>query len=280
MNKSLVGRLLFAAAFVVLVAVNSLVLSGVADNQAEAPVARLWMTERELPKVKWLAMENSGVDLHIRWRNLGREENGVDDGSPSWLSGKKLEELGFTFANGLPLGDRRAKPALDREVFLVLEFSGPAHLEAIRRAERALVSLEEEQRRTPGEKYGQSDRFQAKKRIRAEESERSRLFVVDAGLDPGNLRQLYDDPARYLITSGVIGLHYHQENGRLWARGTIRGVRPAKLNVPLQQRRQLDRLLQQNHRDSTASNLPRYEVEVVYGQRFEPWINTIRALEQ
>lgn len=280
MKKSLVGRILFAAAFVLLVAVNSLVLSRVADNRTEAPVARLWMTERELPKIKWLAMENSGVDLHIRWRNLGREENGVDDGSPSWLSGKKLEELGFDFANGLPPGDHRAKPAPDREVFLVMEYSGPAHHAAIRRAERALVRLDEEQRRDPGARTGQSERFQAKKRIRSEEAERSRLFVVDADRDARRLQQLYDNPAKYIITRGVVGLRYREEGGRLWASGHIRSVNPGRLHVPLQFRRQLDGILKEDRRGSNANNLPLYEVEVVYGKRLEPWIGAIRSLGQ
>ncbi|MGD9947883.1 MAG: DUF4824 family protein [Desulfobulbus sp.] len=279
MKKPLVTYLLFAAAFILLAAVNSLVLSRVADNQTQTPITRLWLSERELPVVKWLALENSGVDLRIRWRNLGRKENAVDDSSPSWLSGKKLEELGFVFANGLPLDDRRAKPALDREVFLVLEYSGPAHHEAVRRAERALAEIEAELRNNPGDKSGTSNRFQAKKRIRAEEVERSRLFVVDAGQDAAQLHKQYNDPTRYIVTSALVGLYYQKENGRLWARGIIRGLRPSKLHLPLKQRQQLDRILQENHRESVDGRLPRYEVEVVYGKRYEPWIGSIRALQ-
>ncbi|MDD2465942.1 MAG: DUF4824 family protein [Desulfobulbus sp.] len=279
MNKSLVTRLLFAAAFVLLAAVNSLVLSRVVDNQSQTPVARLWLSEREVPNVKWLALENSGVDLRIHWRNLGREGNTVDDHSPSWLSGKKLEELGFVFANGLPLGDRRAKPVLDREVFFVLEFSGPAYREAIRRAERTLAAVEAEQRQNPGDKSGSSNRFQAKQRIRAEERERSRLFVIDAGQDAAQLHKLYSDAGRYIITRGIVDVHYQKENGRLWARGTIGGLQPAKLHLPLKQRQQLDRILHEHHRDSVESKLPRYEAEVVYGSQYEPWIESIRALQ-
>ena len=137
MKKPLASRLLFAVALLLLAAVNGLLLSAVAENQTQEPVARLWLSERELPEIKWLAMENSGVSLRLQWRNLGRKGNIVDDSSPSWLSGKKLEELGFVFADGLPLKDRRAKSAFDREVFFVLEYNGAAYHEAIRRAERA-----------------------------------------------------------------------------------------------------------------------------------------------
>ncbi|MGE4560726.1 MAG: DUF4824 family protein [Desulfobulbus sp.] len=279
MKKPLVGQLLFAAAFVLLAAVNALILSRVADNQTPDPLARLWLTERELPMVKWLALENSGAALRINWRNLGRAENSVDDRTPSWLSGKKLEELGFVFANGLPLGDHRAKPSLDLEVFVVLEYSGPAYHEAVRRAERALARVEEEQRANPSDTSGQSRRFQAKKRIRAEQMEQSRLFVVNAGKNAAQLRTLYKDPARYIITSGIVGIHYREENGRLWAQGMIRGLRPAKLHLPLEQRRQVDRLLERNHLNRSEGNLPRYEVEVVYGKRDQPWIGSIRSTE-
>jgi hypothetical protein len=238
------------------------------------------LTERELPKVRWLGMENSGVELRIRWRNLSRKENEVDDGNPSWLSGKKLEELGFVFANGLPLGDDRAKPALDREVFLVLEYNGPAYHEAIRRAERALARLEEAQRDNPGDRSGQSDRFQAKKRIRAESSEFSRLFVVDAGRDAGLLRKLYPDPARYILSRGVIGMRYHREGERLWAGGSIRSVNPDRLHLPLQHRRILDRIMDSDRGEASKDTLPRYEVALAYGSRFEPWIETIRPLQR
>ena len=277
MKKPLVTRLLFAAAVLLLVVVNGLVLSRVTENATQGPVARVWLTERELPQVKWLALENSGVDLRIHWRNLGSEENTVDDSSPSWLRGQKLEELGFDFADGLLPGDRRAKPALEREVMVVLEYNGPAYHEALRRAERSLALIEEELRSNSGEPSGTTTRFQAKKRIRAEQMERSRLFVVNAGVDAGQLRKLYNESSRYIITRGIVGLYYEKENDRLWARGAIRGLRPEKLNLPLHQRREIERFLVENRRDGATGKLPRYEVEVVYGSKLDPWIGSVRG---
>ncbi len=278
MTKPLVTRLLFAAALLLLVVVNSLFLSGVSENRTEPPTARLWLSERELPRVKWLALENSGVGLRLQWRYLGSKGNSVDEGSPSWLRGKKLEELGFVFADGLPLQDRRAKPALDREVFFVLEFNGPAYYEAIRRAERALAQIEAELRNNTGESVSPTSRFQAKKRIRSEEMQRSRLFVVDAGENGVKLQKLYNDPDRYIITRGTIGLSYQQENGRLWARGIIHGLQPAQLHLPLQYKQQLDRILDGKIQETAKDKQPRYEAEVVYGKRFEPWVDSIRPL--
>nr|WP_321467323.1 DUF4824 family protein [uncultured Desulfobulbus sp.] len=276
MNKVVVTRLLFAAALVVLVAVNAQVLSRIADNRTQGAESRLWLSERELPQVRWLALDNSGVDLRIRWRNLGREGNRVDDRAPSWLSGKKLEELGFVFADGRLAGELDARPDLERAVFFVLEYNGPAYHEAVRRAERALAELEQEQRANPGDTTWSSKRFQAKKRIRAEEMEQSRLFVVNAGQDAKQLRKLYNDSGRYIITRGVVRLSFHQEHGRLWARGWIQALQPGRLHLCLADRQKIEAITHDGKRDSGQSNLPRYEVEVVYGSRLEPWIAAIR----
>jgi hypothetical protein len=78
----------------------------------------------------------------------------------------------------------------------------------------------------------------------------------------------------------VVGLRYREEGGRLWASGHSRSVNPGRLHVPLQFRRQLDRILKEDRRDSNANNLPLYVVEVVYGKRLEPWIGSIRSLGQ
>lgn len=278
MNRKLLQWILFAVAMALLVVVNGLVLSKVSENRSREPQARLWLSERELPKTQWLPLDNSGVDLRLRWRNLSREETGVDDGMPPWLSGKKLEELGFRFANGLPLGDRRAQSPPDRQVFVVLEYNGPTQHEAVRRAERALERLEGEQRRGTDDKSGQSSRLQAKKRIRAEEFELSRLFVVDAGTDARQLSALYHDPGRYLITQAVVRLQYREESGRLWATGRLQKLNPERIHVPLTQRRLLERLLRDEKRFREEGNLPRYEAELVYGHHGYPWIGEIRGL--
>lgn len=272
----------FGLALVLLVVANGLLLSKVSDNRSGEPLARLWLTERELPKTQWLPLENSGVDLRIRWRNLSREENGVDDDMPPWLSGKKLEELGFVFANGLAKDDYRAKPQPDRAVFVVLEYNGPAYVEALRRAERALERLEEEQRRggSGEDKPVQSSRLQAKKRIRSEESEMSRLFVVDAGIDAQQLAASYRAPGRYLIVAAAVQLRYREEHGRLWAYGRLQGLNLQRIHLPLPQRRLVERFLGDESRSKEEGNLPRYEVELVYGSHGYPWIGEIRGMRR
>ncbi len=271
---------LFALALVLLVAVNGVLLLRVSDNRSGEAQARLWLTERELSKTQWLPLENSGVDLRLRWRTLSRLENGVDDDMPPWLSGKKLEELGFVFANGLPPDDYRAKPQPERQVVVVLEYNGPAYIEAVRRAERALERLEEMSRSSAGaeDKPGQSSRLQAKKRIRSEEGEMSRLFVIDAGTDMQQLVNSYRHPGRYLFARAVVQLHYREENGRLWAYGRLQGLNPERIHLPLAQRRLVERFIGDETRSKQEANLPRYEVELVYGSHGYPWISEIRGM--
>ena len=279
MSRAFITRIIFAVAFALLAVVNWVMLSGVAENRTSEPVSHIWLSERELTKVKWLALENSGVDLRINWRSLGGRGNQGTSSSPSWLRGKKLEELGFVFVDGKPVDEKLFNQGGTREVYLVVEYNGPAYHEAIRRAERDLAKLEGQQHDPSAETSSPTDRYQARKRIRKEKEELSRLFVVDAGLDPSDLVASYKDPERYIITRGLIRLYYQRENQRYWACGRIEGVQPAKIHLSLGQRRQLERILRGEKKKNGSIQLPRYEVEVTYGSRYEPNIQTIRALK-
>lgn len=280
MNQTIVARLLFAIGCILLATVNYTMLSRVAANRQGQPDARLLLTERELPKINRLAQENNGVALRLAWRTLSRVETEYDDRKPSWLSGKKLEELGFHFADALEVEQRRDRAPLSRQVFVVLEYNGGAYHNAIRRAERAVEKEEDALRANPADKGLQSARQQAKKRLRNEEISQSRLFAVDAGLDPQRLRASYDDASRFIVAPGVVRLTYRIENGRAWATGQIDEISVDKVHVPLEQRRALDAILQQSKASQGENKPPRYQAELLYGSRREPWIAAIRPLEE
>ena len=275
MNQTIVARLLFAVGCILLATVNYTVLSRVAANRQGQPDARLLLTERELPKINRLAQENNGVALRLAWRTLSREDNEYDDRKPSWLSGKKLEELGFHFSDALEVEQRRDRAPLSRQVFVVLEYNGGAYHNAIKRAERALEKEEDALRANPADKGLQSARQQAKKRLRNEEISQSRLFAVDAGLDPQRLRASYDDASRFIVAPGVVRMTYRVENGRAWATGQLDEISVDKVHVPLEQRRALDAILQQNKASQGDNKPPRYQAELLYGSRREPWIAAI-----
>jgi len=279
MKPTLATYLLFALGFALLAAVNVVVLSRVEDNRKGDPDALVWLTERELPVVNHLEMENSGMALRLDWRTLGSGDNESYDHRPAWLTAEKLHRLGFRFAAGAPPRQEKRETEA-REVFLVLECNGPAYLEALRKAERALEKEEEAIRANPGDKSLQAARQQAKKRIRAEELSQSRLFVVDAGTDPQQLRTLYRNPARFIIARGVVRLGSRSEGNQQQVAGVIASVSIDSIHVPLEHRRVIDSLVQQGKGAQGEGKTPRYAVQLAYGSRLEPWITAVRPFSE
>jgi len=280
MSAKIAVRLLFALGFVLLAVTNWMLLGQVTANRQGQADARLWLTERELPKISWLKWENSAMELRLNWRTLSRGGADSDDRMPVWLSGKKLEELGFRFADGQMANPAHHRPSLSRDVFLVLEYNGLAYREALRRAQQAVENEEDKLRANPGDKEAVSARQQAKKRIRSEELSQSRLFAVDAGTDPDQLRAVYSDPARFIIVPGLVTLRYRTEGNREWASGVITLIHGNEVHVPLELRRVLEPILRQSDRSSREGTAPRYAVELVFGSRRQPWIAAIRPLER
>ena len=168
---------------------------------------------------------------------------------------------------------------MSREVFVALEYNGSAYRDALGRAERALEKEEEALRGNPTDKALQSARQQAKKRVESEESTQSRLFAVDAGIDPRQLRAIYNDSSRFIIVRGVVSLAYRSEGNLDWVVGYIESLRPGKVHVPLEHRLVLDTVLHRQRSPQSERQPPRYEVELVYGNRYEPWIAAVRPLE-
>ncbi len=277
MNAAVVRGLLLAVGFLLIAVANGMILFQVNANRKGEAEARLWLTEREMPQAFWLAHENSGMELRLVWRTLSRDVNGGEDRMPSWLSGKKLEELGFRFVDGLSVDNQPTKVLMSKKVYLVLEYNGPAYQTARRRVAQILEREEAALRANPADRNG-SIRLQAKKRIRAEEQSESRLFVIDAGLDPQPLRTSYPETNRFIVTPGVIELMYRTEGGRQWAAGAIRSISPDTVHVPLEHRVTLEQLAGKGKFLSTEGKAPRYEVELVYGSRRVPWIAAIRPL--
>jgi len=280
MNQPLVVRLLLVAGCILPAAVNYTALSRVADNRQGQPDAHLWLTERELPNIHWFSQGSSGMGLRLVWRTLSRTDNDVYDDRPSWLGGKKLEELGFQYADAAPATERRQGAMLSREVYIVLEYNGSAYLEMARRAQREMDNGEEAVRANPGDKSLQSARQQAKKRLRMEHVSQSRLFAVDAGMDPQRLRASYPDASRFIVAPGLVRLTYRIENGRAWATGQIAAISVDEVHVPLNHRLALEKIIQDEKTSSREGKLPRYQVELLYGSRREPWIAAVRPLEE
>ncbi len=274
------SRGLFALAFFILVATNVIVLAGVASNRSADPEALIKLTERELQLPHRVHEENSGLALRLTWRALGREEDDIYHPgwrSPAWLTAEKLRSLGFQVDDPRVSRDDSThdKHPIPREVFVVLEVDGNSYRDAVKRAEIALEKKTSAMQKDHQDKGPKDILETARKRLARERASESRLFAVDAGLEPHGLRERYDDRTRFIITRGLIEPGYTYEQDRKEVLGYIRRLSVESIHVPLRHRKVFDAILIQDEANQSAIRPPRYDVELAYGHRLEPWIVSV-----
>ena len=285
MRRVPLSRGLFILGFAVVVTTNIVVLSGVVSNRPKGSERLIELTERELSLPYRIHEENSGLSLRMRWRVIGN----VGDDSynhwsywryPAWFNAEKLKELGFNIvdANSSVETSERHKESVPRKVFVVLEYDGGLYKEALRRAEKGFDKAGKALKMEGGE--GSNDFERAEKRLKRERVSASRLFAIDAGLDAGVLKEKYDDEARFIIVPGMVKRSYDYNDKKKEAVGYISKISVDNIHVPLEFRKALDSLLveDESRRDEEyESRPPRYRIELAYGRRFEPWIQSVRV---
>lgn len=288
------SRQLFVLGFLLLLATNILVLAGVLYNRSGEPDARITLTERELRPPYYTHDENSGIGLQITWRTQSNRMNERYLYNPrpllfssygnlaDWLDRDKLDALGLDTETVLKNGvDRkRRKASVPREAYLVLEYDGAAYRQALAQAQAAVTKEREALASKPGDKTLQERLEKAELWLSVEQTEASRLFAVDAGLNPGLLRQRYSDRSGYIIAKGLISAEYRSSDcDKPNVAGRIERINIDSILVPLQFRKLFDdmELPRTRYTDDTPKP-PRYSVELVYGSRLEPWIEDVHRL--
>jgi len=283
MKKVLSSRRLFSLGFLILVATNTVLLSGVVSNRSGKPETQIVLTERELQLPYQGHEENSGLALRLTWRALGK----VDDYStysdwrtPVWLSAEKLEALGFNISNHLSSAGKTTfyKQPIPKEIFIVLEIDGAPYREAVKRAEVALQTEKNSFKLPPGDKRLRDNFERAKKRLKREQNEASRLFAIDAGLDSSELRETFGDKTRFLITKGLIEARYYHDKNKKKIIGCISGLSVANIHVPLKHRQVFDSIIAREESRRNDFKAPRFEVTLAYGSHFEPWIVSVNKM--
>jgi uncharacterized protein DUF4824 len=273
-------RVLVAATLLVML-VNALILGGVAWNRRAPPESVLILSERELwmrPDSEYLGSEeSSGLSARLQWAvepahwdtRMDLSTASAEWGTVAWLDAAKLAALGFDVSRRLddprtPYHYRRMPP---RDVLLVLELDGPAYATALKRMNERAAQAQALAAASP-EKDSLARQAQSARESAEREARKStRLFVVDAGLDAGELRARYPDRSHYAIVRGsvkpqVAGPRMAQE-----LLGRVTAVRCAEINVPPQLRARLPRFPEPYDRPRQP-----FQLGVAVGRRFEPWI--------
>ena len=272
--KFLSSRHLFLTSLALLLITNVYVLSVVAYNRSGEPECLINLTERELILPYRIHKENSGLSLYLEWRTLNRDEKSASYagwGSPAWFTEEKLKELGFS-DNELETEDSYRRP-LPKDAYIVLELGGKAYQEAIRRAEQDVAQEEAK------EPIDEQEIKWARQRLEKERLMASRLFAIDAGLDPKQLRQKYPDTSLFVISPGQVrtSSYYDRSSGEK-RHGSITGLNVESIHVSLNQRQMFAKFIEDDTLGSNGNAGPRYQITLAYGKRFEPWIKSVSAL--
>lgn len=250
----------------IIVLTNTIALGGVAFNRNGAVDSNLQLSERELGFNNYDYDDNSGIAVDLKWHVLSLyDKNGMGfDGTSYgwtnysrdayWLTNAKLQELGFdtSVPDFRDTETYRYKEFKDREVYLVLEFNGPTYQRYLDQVKA--ISKE------------RKDKMLGLEEIKLAENAASRLFAIDAGTHAEVLRKRYPDRNMYVVARGVVGANWQSTDAKPVLNAYIRSLSVSRLHVPKPHDAVFSGYIIDNARTA------RYQVDVAYGQRHEPWI--------
>lgn len=256
------NRGLFIAGTILALA-NAAILVNVSRNRAGPPDAELRLSEREARSWNYAPEgEEEMVTLRLQWETAVGE-----DGQPAWFNRAKLLSLGFEDLppDGDTTGSTRYATQV-RPAYAVLEMEGPAWTRWITQYETRIDSI---RAANPPDTVNKGpDRL-------FERKTHTRLFVVDAGLDPAALRARYPDRSMYLILPVTVSASFHaglreradKPRAPGHASGQVSQLLPGTLHVPRPLR---DSLLALGV--SPPDTGTHYTVTMKVGRRYVAWV--------
>ncbi len=278
-------RKLMLTCVLLLLLTNIVVLAGVAYNRSGEPLLSLELTERELPIIQSFNSkdENSGTTLSLKWQIHDPDEDpqykSMTYGSPDWLDDEKLTALGFDMKKFKNDKDkyRHRTSHLATEVILVLEYQGENYDKAVMLAEEKAAVLRQQVAEDPDDEDQLNELSRYGEQLTRLKVSRTRLYVVDAGLDKEALIQKYADKKYHLLVRGEIGLRWIESV----VSGRIRQLYIQQVHVPLPLSEQLTTWTDGETYSSYSNNSipPRYKVRLNIGKRLEPWIESVSQME-
>lgn len=275
MKKSISTRTLFVLGFLVIVTANIIVISHVAYNRTGAYETIVDLTQRELTLPYYNHEENSGISLQLQWRVQGINEYGYSYNhhydSPDWMDADKLRSLGFSM-NAAQAAANRHKRSVPKKAFIVLEYEGKQYQESLAGALQKFELAENAATSNPEDKKLREEFERAKKQLENEKTIASRLFAIDAGINPDILRKKYSDRSRFIIAPGIVEQTWNYENKKAIAKGYISRLCVESIHVPLEFRKSFGEILSKNKsKDKSCC----YRIQIAYGSLFEPWIRSV-----
>jgi hypothetical protein len=250
-------------AVVIVLAANGVGWLCAAINRGGEPDAVVVLTERELPLAP-REQEDTGVALELSWQG---EWSGHE-----WLDAKKMEQIGFDPAVIGDVGETEPPywKLSSRRAYVVLALVLPDD-PVPAAGEGMAVSETEETEPSTDDLDSRSG---------------SRLFVIDAGPNPEELRRLHPDRSRQIIVPATIGVRAGFTEADEAAvpgmpdpfrrYGVIARLLVQRIHVPRSFHSELAPALE-NPTISASSS--RYQVTLAFGRRFEPWIRAVEVME-
>ncbi|WP_019028006.1 DUF4824 family protein [Colwellia piezophila] len=255
----------------ILIGTNIVALSGTAYNRMGGVTAQLMLSERELslPYISRSKKENSGLSLAIIWRTpTGDSEN------YSRYNSKDIkiyqDEL---LALGFDQRDVKDNYWLEsRELYWAFEFDGALHKAEIEKAamkyQSALTTFQENPNDTTSRM-----KTEYNDNLEREKTTNSRLFFIEASADYETLAVQFSGQQNIVIVKGVAKPYYHS-NDKDYSL-MLRHLSVRNIMIPLEYTQILANF---NKRDRRKINLPRYAVDINWGNRLEPWIVEVKSL--
>ena len=227
------------AAIALLVVSNAFVLAHVAMNRSGQPDSEIDLSARELQYLGSRS-DDSSVVLTLRWENTAPEYLTVDPTAPpGWFDQKKLEELGFDLSVPAtsPQAQRFYSKLRSREVFVALEFEGPAWEQWLKDRDS---QFQRESQYAP--------QVSVTDRAEIERQTASRLVAIDVARDPAELRRKYPDRQRVMILQALVRAMVEPWRRKSatapllppYLRGAITRIAIESINVPAPWSRQFD----------------------------------------
>lgn len=247
-------------------------------NRLGAPESTLVLSERELIPVHQDYALLHPVDKEGRVRQAIRFKLRVNNysnrlGNMYRISQEKMEALGFSHEFIKKIG--KPKPfflwkSQKRSAFVVLEMDGPAYQQFIakNKAVQAGTPCSEK------DKECKKLYYLSPEVLKNMQTTSSRLYIVDVGLDKQALRTMYPDRSRYAIVPGAVVAFplfrpQNMESPTPKFTGWVQDILVPEISLPLEW-----------HNDSLYERSPRFEAEVSFGQRLEPWFKHLHLPSQ